>query len=171
MVERHSNHDSTPNPFATPKLLADNPPQPNFIRVDGQHIVVTSPTILPSRCIYTDEPATNDERVHRSLRWAPPFRLVIRQQRCEVSFCIGPSWRRARRRRTAFVLLGCTTAFVVAMLLTQIVSVWLVVIFCSLMFAATSEPLKIVRAQGGYFWIKGPGSAYLESCRRDYGAY
>jgi hypothetical protein len=152
-----------PNPYAAPTTSAYlETPDSQIFFVHEDCLVVSNGAVLPMRCVRTNKPAMDDERVSLLLEWSPSFRLVISKSKCFLTFYECKSTR--RQRNLGLIIFGG-----VLILLTFIS--WLPIFLLGFLAfpLLLRGSVRIAHHQDGMFWITGFGEEFLKQCREEFG--
>lgn len=166
-----------PNPYESPAYEGDRIQFTGPWHVDGRYLVIRSRTNLPSRCVLTNRPTTDENMIKHRLNWAPLFAFVSRRGRCTVHYALS---RKIRKRHTfirwlpSFLLIGFIILIVLLSLeshpLTRSPGLGVLMFFVlgiSIQFARGFGPIEINKMRGDAVWLKGCCREYLEQCDRE----
>jgi hypothetical protein len=152
------------------------------VRVEGKFLVIRDDTVLPNRCVKTNE-EVDAKPVKKTLYWSHPalallilvnflvFLIValIVRKKCQVTYYLSEDQKSRRRIKIAsasFIsLLALVVGIVLAMddqwigLIVGLI-VCLFAIICAAVFAST---MRIAKVKGREFWISGATPVFLQS--------
>ncbi len=151
-------------------------------RVEGKYLVVRGDTILPARCINTNE-VVDTKQIDKTLYWSHPALLLlilvnllvflivvlVVRKKCKVTYFLSQSQKDRRRVKIASALLISLTALVGSVVLAMneqlaFFLLGLVVFFVGLICAAIfSSTIRIAKMKDRDFWISGLCPEFLQS--------
>jgi hypothetical protein len=180
------------NPYESPEADLDfalaggvkqlEPP----VRVDGVEIVVPTWTILPARCVKTNEPVPEEQMINKKFVWSPRWIWalflvnpliwfavdLVARKKCDLTFALHRDLRRLYRRRIVYKLL-----VIIAIYLSIASAAWTkatdwqtamivgAVIFgpSLLVLLIGNSPLMVTAHKAGKFWIRGCSEEFRDS--------
>ena len=152
------------------------------VRVDKQCLVVKSGVILPPRCVKTNVLVEGKPR-KKTLTWAHPAWLLLFlvniivglivyalvQKKCKIQFSLCDEERLKYRKRAWMIaaLILAAFGFGAGAIATEEYLLFIpcaVLVFSGLLFAIVAgAPIRLTRARGEEFWVKGCGPEFLQS--------
>lgn len=157
------------NPYRSPDSFEPQPAGSRDIHVDGSCLVVQDGAILPSRCVFTNQPATDQDRRIRKFDGSPSFRLVVSQKSFQLSYCVSRSVRQRMFRRTIFASTISVILMIGLYVATGSISTGIfapIPIFIS--SRLSSYRLRTVKSRDGSFWLAGCCPEFLAECRQTF---
>ena len=154
-------------------------------RVEGRRLIVQTGVVLPRRCVGTNAPV-EQPGIHKTFRWAhPAWGLLILatvvlvvlypfiRKECRITYFMSRSERLRIWLGTGvsqLVFIAAVVALIVgiveprmALMLPAVVGL----LGGAVMMRGFANPIRVVKAQNGEFWIKGCGKDFLESIRAE----
>ena len=151
---------------------------PGFVgqyRREDMQLVVQSGAVLPSYCVKTGEPVSEEGIVTRKITWSPLWVLLIFflspliglivyfivRKKCEITFGLSPAIQskyRTRRLIALAVALACFVGIFVGASMDNVTIIMASVIFMLMAIVVAivgNAPLTAANHVNGRFWIKG----------------
>jgi len=187
--------DSPPdhNVYAPPESQAQVPMRSEYY-VEGEFIVCRNPTVLPRRCIKTNQEDEAIKRTTCKFTWThqavfvsvllSPLLLLILylalSKKCEIAYGINPKQSRLLKTYNMlgiFTILGggligifgisTLSAFDWPAISIGITLIGLAVFFTGCVLNHKSAPLRIMKVWNGWFYLKGASREYLAQISED----
>ncbi|MFK7817215.1 MAG: hypothetical protein AB8G99_00730 [Planctomycetaceae bacterium] len=158
-----------PTPEKPPSTL------PEALEPTGTFLVVTSGvTVLPQRCVYSNEPTADESLVQQTLKWSGrSFRPSLGVHRCEIQYYVSAKIRNARKLRLRLLVLWIVPCLAFAVWLQS----WLIFALTFLIphivekfmsvRTVPAPPLSIADYRDGRFWIHGCCTSFLLQLREE----
>lgn len=175
------------NPYAPPRIPANDFYYDPTISVDGDCLVVRPAAELPQRCVITNHEVTDADRCERVLKWAPRFRPVLQSRQCKIAYFVSKDIRQRRLPKNLLRVVLVVLAFLgfplilsmavglvtgeVGVLECLLPSLVVVAVTAPILFACRRlgpiDELELTRFENNRVWIKGFGAEFLASCESE----
>ncbi len=167
----------TQNPYQPPQTDSElSEPEWPEISVDGLSLVVASGVALPRRCIKTNQPATEDDAVQRTLQWrGQTLQLIVNVPECQIRWYASAG---IRRRAMISMALGWLMFFGSSVVvLASVDQDWIPMVpAIPISFAVgvigffvtrLDYGLQVVDYQHHRFWLKGCCPEFLDALKQE----
>ena len=142
------------------------------IEVDGDCLIVRSQSVLPPRCIVTNEPVSDVPAVRRRLEWrGRTFQFVVSAKRCDLMVFVsrGNRYRLSLSKVVDLLVIGSIVAFIVTLCSgvppSFVVPGMIAILGLAGWLSHFRIDLKVVNHVKGRFWIKGISQEFLDQLR------
>jgi len=159
----------------------------NKVRVEGKYLIVQDDTILPNRCVKTNE-VVEGKPTQKTLHWSHPALLLlilvnlliflivvlVVRKKCRITYYLSEDEVSKRQYRVMISVLlffggigGCIPLFVIEQYWAALACMFLGLagLIAAAIFNAT---LKIAKVKKHDIWISGACPEFLESIKAEY---